>query len=706
MFNCCSNKRNYFVLLALMLLLPVFSAFAYNNTFPVAVVDSHNVPVPGATVYAWDRNYPDTNISGVTDAEGKVSLVLSGLTATADNLSNPEPNIGFLVMPNNAANNSRLAFAVANAWFYNLFEADALAPEQMINLNEGCLLHIKPQTVDGNVVTPARLIAGMNIFLPGVPWQVKTIHVAANEISDATPSFDIAWPFETPINIELYGDGKWNDHTARTFYSWFNDSFPVGHDTEKDILVNHQSLKKAQFRVNLTEPDTTGTKLVKRQLHYGENLTIDYSGNEIVYLPVGKYNINFALVNDAPNFYDLGEYGPPPALYPDVDLTNPEDLVEKGYELAGGIGLTVNLQLGDSAGDGEETALGQSNIEIQKKVTLNGFEQWMPVQSNPTTLSSDGTVSSTGASMRFFHRLNDGTYRIRVYKKSYDAFQNLGVIDYSTTPWKCFGYITAPEFEINNASTVGTLTKDINLPQIAAIQANLQIANAPTSGALMWPVVAYLGEYPIYSGSYIWNDDKIFIPFARIDKKIVIRVSYDEDIYDVTNPAAHKVFAPIQGVVGQTIETNLPLDLSNFTNIHAYAWVKQDNGEIATFTGRARLYFSPTVPGSDPVMPGYRAFGSGDWDPGFDNNMIETGNSNMAVFRGEIGASFTLVAKEETPLGLEGIIPYEGNFTVPANHNNLNPFDVNVFLSEDRSFNAIVQVDGAPIGSDKRSELL
>ncbi|MEW6711896.1 MAG: hypothetical protein AB1403_18890, partial [Candidatus Riflebacteria bacterium] len=710
MFNCCSNKRNYFVLLALMLLLPVVSAFAFNNTFPVAVVDSNNLAVPGATVYAWDRNNPSTNANAVTDTEGKVSLVLSGLTATADNLSNPEPNIGFLVMPNNTANSTRLAFAVANAWFYDFFEADAFAPEQMISLNDGCLLHIKPQTIDGTVVTPGKLISGMNIFLPGVPWQVKNLYVSPTEISETAPSFDIVWPLETPINIELYGDGKWNDHTAPAFYSWFNNSFPVGLETEKDIMVDHRSFKKAQFRVNLTEPDTTGTKPVKRLLHYGENLTIAYSGNEIIYLPVGKYNFNFALVNDAdPIFYDLGEYGPAPALYPDVDLNDPAVLVERNYELAGGIGLTVNLQLGASPTDGDENALGGSNVEVQKKVVLNGFEQWLPTQSNPNSLSVDGTVTTTSASIRFFHRLGDGTYRLRVYSKAGSPWP--GVVDQTSAPWRCFAYVTTPEFVIDNASTQGLLTKDINLPQTAAIQANLQITNAPTSGALMDPVVAYLGESPMYwstynISNYIWNstNNTIFVPFARIDKQIVIRVSYDEDTTVTTNPASHKIFAPIQGVVGQTSETNLPLDLSKFTNISAYAQVKQDNGMITPFMGRAGLYFSPTLPGSDPVMPGYRAFGSGDWDPGFDNNMIE--NGNMAVFRGEIGAGFTLVAKEvakeETPLGLEGIVPFEGNFTVPTDHDNLNAFNVDVFMSEDRSFNGIVQVDGVPIDTAKQ----
>ncbi|MFZ5952922.1 MAG: hypothetical protein ACOYXC_19620, partial [Candidatus Rifleibacteriota bacterium] len=706
MFNCCSKRRNYFVLLALMLLLPVVNAFAFDNTFPIAVVDHLAAPVPGASVYAWDRNNPYTNTNGVTDSEGKVTLVLSGLAATADNLSNPEPNIGFLVMPNNATNGTRLAFAVANAWFYNFFEADAFAPEQMINLEEGCLLHIKPQTVDGTVVTPGKLISGMNIFLPGVPWQVKNLYVASTEISGTTPSYDIVWPLETPINIELYGDGKWADHTAQFFYSWFNNSFPVGLETEKDIMVDHKSFKKAQFKVNLTEPDPT--KPVKRLLHYGENLTIIYTGNEVVYMPVGKYNFNFALVNEvdptyAPNFYNFGEFGPPPALYPDVDLTNPEVLVERNYDLTGGIGLTVNVQLGPNAADGDETALGQSNIEIQKKVTLNGFEQWMPTQSNPDKLSTDGMASSTGASMKFFHRLNDGTYRIRVYSKAYTPYP--GVIDYSANPWKCFAYITSPEFVISNAATGGTLTKDVSLPQTAAIQANLHITNAPTNGMLVdAPVVSYMGEYPMNMNGLIWNSTSqiMFVPFARIEKPVVMWTSYDEDSTTTDNPISIKVYPPIQGQVGQTIISDLQMDLSKFTNINVNCQVKQDNGMITPFWGKARIFFSPIVPGTE--TPGWRAFAKGDYEPGLDNNMLET--SMLPVFRGEIGSRFTIAAREEYPYGLEGIVPFEANYQVPVDHDNLNAYTVDAFVSEDRSFNAVVQVDGNPIDAAQQVGVL
>lgn len=176
----------------------------------------------------------------------------------------------------------------------------------------------------------------MRIALPGVPYQVKYLYVSPSEISVSNPAFNIVWPYETPLNIELYGDGNWSTFTSKYFFTWFNESYPIGSDAQKELIVNHKQYEKAQFQVNLTEPDPANP--VVRLLHYGEKSSF-YQGNVPVYLPKGMYNFNFALVNDgsfSPS-YNWGVKWPASSSFSGVDL-NGSEFVTRDYSLTGGLG--------------------------------------------------------------------------------------------------------------------------------------------------------------------------------------------------------------------------------------------------------------------------------------------------------------------------------------------------------------------------------
>jgi len=685
-----------------MLFLPVVSAFAVTNTFNFTVTDAvSGSAVPGATVYVWDKNSPYTNSSALTAANGSVQVVLGDLQPVADNLTNPAPNIGILVMPNNAANSTRLAFAVEEMVFYNLSGTNAIAPNRPVALQEGCLVHVKPQTNDGTSVV-AGVATQMRIFLPGVPMQVKMLIANSGDISVANPSLDIVWPYQSQINADLLPDTNWDKHTEPYFYNWHNQGIQVGSDAEMDFTVVHDRQSKGAILVDLGD-NTIGNTAV-RLLHYGYNQTIKYQGNVSVYLPKGIYNFNFALVNNDGTFttaYDFGTSGPPPAVWTGVDLntTSQAAPATREYVVTGGIALTVNFQLGAAAGDGDETALGNSRVEVLKKMTGNGFEQWEPVQSNPNSLYLDGAVSSTNASIQLFHRLDDGVYKLRVF----DTANKPGVIDTVANPPKCFSYITSPEFTIANASTQGTLIKDLVLPQAAAVVANIAVNDlVNTNVQLLTPNVAYLKEYSLSrNDTFTWDDINkvLFVPFARIDKPIVIRADYDEDTYSSENPAIIKLWEPINATVGTTVVQNLLLNVASFTTINVDA--KVGSVEVPnSLSTPARVYFSPLVPGTD--IPGHEAFSVYE---GLDNNVINKDLTGyIPSFKAEIGARYYVKVAEETSaannwqFGLEGIVPFKQVFTVPTTPG----FTHTCYVSEDRSFAGQIQLNGQPIGTDKQ----
>lgn len=84
------------------------------------------------------------------------------------------------------------------------------------------------------------------------------------------------------------------------------------------------------------------------------------------------------------------------------------------------------------------------------------------------------------------------------------------------------------------------------------------------------------------------------------------------------------------------------MDIANFINVNVNVLVHQDNGTNNPFSGKARVWFSQVVPTT--LIPGYKAFST--YDPGFDNNMLESGGT-IPTFRAEKGSSFAVVIKEE-----------------------------------------------------------
>lgn len=692
MSNCRSQRRNYFVLFALMLLLPVVSAFAVNNTFNLTVEDNLGNPVNNATVYAWDKNNT-TQISGQTATNGTVQLVLPGLVNTSGSLTDPKPNVGFAVFPDNVGQSTDLAYAVSDIVFYNVFNVDAIAPAHTIKVNPGCLVHIKPQINDGTATVPG-LKSGMRIYYPGVPGYVRSEFVSNTQINGTTPSFDIYWPFKSHLNAEVYGDGNWQNWQVQNFYSFMNQGIQVAEEATLDFDIIHARKQKAAFRVNIVEPDPANPVL--RKLHYGNNLTVSYQGNTDgtpvdLYFPMGHYNFNLALVNNdgsVANSYNFGTSGPPPALFSNVDLVDPTTVVERTHVITGGVSLTVNLELGNAPADGDETVLGNSRIEILKKVNTYGFDQWMPYQSTPNNLGTDGVVNSTLASANLWLRLSNGFYKIRIFDDNYAP----GVIDNLGAMPKSFSYLTTPEFEITGAETSQSAqTEVINLPQTAAIVAPLTISNAPANGQTDYaPIVAYLNGGSLTQGSqWVWNSGSVFVPFARVDKPIIIRLDYDGDTTDSVSPIAYKVFAPIQATAGQTTAHPLAFDYNNFVNVTINLMVGVGG---PAFQGTAKMVMSPVVPGTE--ISGQAAMSNGY---GFLDEIFYANDQKQLTFMAEIGSKFSLDVKEDYPFALEGFVPLHQNVLIPGTHTPGTSFLHDAAVNENPSFAGVIQVNGTPI---------
>ncbi|GAB4273714.1 MAG: hypothetical protein Kow0029_13530 [Candidatus Rifleibacteriota bacterium] len=685
MVNLRSRVGNFYVLIALMLLLPVVSAFAVNNTFNFRVIDEQGVPAVNATVYVWDKNDPSNNVSGVTSLGGEVQLVLPGLVGTADSLTNPAPNVGFAAFPDNGGNATGYAHAVGDMVFYNLFNADAIAPAKTITVKPGCLVHIKPQINDGTATTPG-LVSGMRVFIPGVPWQVKDIVINPTQINASYPTFDIFWPHNSYLSVDVYGDGSWSDWTKPTFYTWENKGIQVGNEETLDFDVVHNIQKKAAFRVNIVGENFATP--YRRHLSWGNQpgqqieYNADSNGNADVYLPKGFYNFNFSLINAGPSYADLGQHGPVPAIWNNVDLNDETTPAVRDYTISGGVALTVRLQLGTDAASGDESILGSSRIEILKKVNTLGFDQWSPIMDTPGTLSSAGTVDNTQATMVFFHRLGNGFYKIRVF----DDNGNKGVIDNLGAAPKSFAYVTTPEFEITGAETQSDRTEIVQLPQTAAILAPITILNAPANGAANVPVVAYQGESALYEGSsWHWYSNNVFIPFARVDKPVLVRLDYDGDITDNASPISFKLWQLPLGTPGQTIIASLTMDYNAFTDVSVSLMV--GNGG-SSYQGTAKMAMSPCVPGTD--VPGQKAMGS---YYGFQEKIFDSNDQNPMIFRAEIGSKFSLDVQENYPMGLEGFMPYHQIVQIPADHDPSNPFQHDAVVLQDPSFAGVIKVD-------------
>lgn len=710
MQNCSLQRRMLLVLIAL-LFLPVVSAFAQSatNVFRVQVsTEMMPEPVVGATVYVWDKANPWSYASSVTDTTGSATVVLGGLTANPNSLTDPTPNVGILVLPDNQANATSLAFATTEMLFYNFWGEEAFAPEVSVMLPEGCNLTVAPKLKDGDTVTPG-IVSSMQVFLPGVPWQVKTYTLNYSDISESNPTWNVIWPKNSGFSANFGGDSDWGDFEKPKYFGWFSPSETIGDETAKTVTFVHERQVKAQFAVN------TGTTDTPFAIQWSNNS--DFSsfsqapslvGTGSVYLPEGGYN--FRIVPGGSE-----SLLPAIVIFPNVQLTKAAP-VSKTISVSEGTGVSGTVALQNNP----DLSIISSTLRVvaQKKIDFGGYESWLAVEE--ALINSDGTFA-------FPHKLAIGDeYRVITSYPAYhySNYVALGVIDYNSSPARSYAHAIGMPFVVSSTPKVENLV----LPQTAAAEISLNVTGATAANHgvardnklnLIKPEVALLPgpgfDYPrlIPSSQYelVTSTGKLFVPFLAAGNPFLVRVDYDEDYDNLENPIVIKVSNPMTVAPGTTGVLTVDLDLTNFVTVEAnLTFPNQDPGAPAGmmgFKGEAKAIFSPVVELMDgKELKAHELFNKAD---GFDRKVFTQLDFSPFVFKAERGKKFFLnaveVASSENDYNkpLEGFLDFNEIIPVPADQSTAENMIQNITVNEDRSFMAQVNVDGQPAVSQPLS---
>jgi hypothetical protein len=707
MSNYRSHKRNYFMLLALMLLLPITGAFAYSTNFTVNVTDDTATPVEAAQVYLWDTYYSNYNTSGMTDAQGQANLTLTDMTNFADSTSQPSPNIGVLVIP---PAGSDYAFKTARTLFLNVFGNEATAPAVDITLEQGNLVKIAPKYDDnpGDEVNPVSGVkTTLNIDYTEVPSDVAQISVDNSQL-DGEGYYLVYWPAGKQVYGRMSSDGNRYVFSAPQYYDWHYFNFAAGaagETTTEDVV--HLSKPKGAFKVTENPTDAMNDPLAWRQLHNSITDIDNFVPGQLYWFPVGTYNFNYALNNfEVP----VGSgFGAAKGIWTNVlitadnDDTNP---VEKVFNIDGGTGLTVNVKLGEADIDGDETALSNSVVDVEKLVNFNGYQQWVGYESTPTGETLDVSTTSGVAIGKLYHRLSSGKYRIRI-KDASDSSKP-GVWDNNLNSFK---YIVSEPFDIVDIN-VATLEKEIWLPQVPAFAA---VVDATLSDSYQYattkPVrVGYLPEPGMEQGSEItfntsytyntlaadgsdYTKYNIHIPFPAPGKKIVVMANlYDTSIAE--RPALFKVFEPFAiapDAVTQSPAAAYTIDNTNFVTRSGALMI-----DAQLYTGNATINICPVITqaGTDYKLPADKVFS----DTYSMDHLTWDNSETEFAFAVEKDTPFYLTVVEgdsaanpPPPFGFNGFVKYEENIDIAADNN------ADIELVKGGHFEGQILVNGDPL---------
>jgi hypothetical protein len=687
------------VLIAL-LFLPAVSAFAQSaaNVFRVQVASEMMAgPVVGATVYVWDKSNPGNNASALTDVSGSATIVLPGLTADPSSLTDPKPNIGVLVLPDNQANGTSLAFATTEMLFYNFWGGEAFAPEVSVMLPEGCNLTVAPKLKDGDTVTPG-IVSSMQVFLPGVPWQVKTYILNYSDISISNPTWSVIWPKNSGFSANFGGDSAWSSYEEPKYYSWFSPSETIGDETTKTVTFVHERQVKAQFSVDSGTADTPFAIQWAHDADFSSFSQASFIGTGSVYLPEGGYN--FRIVPGGSE-----SLLPAIVIFPNVQLTKSAP-VSRTISVTGGTGVSGTVALQNNP----DLSIVSSNLRViaQKKINFGGYESWLAVEE--ALINNDGTFA-------FPHKLVIGDeYRvITTYSYTYNYY-NLGVVDYGSSPARSYAHVIGASFVVSSTAKVENLV----LPQTAAAEISLNVTGAtaanhgvakdglnlikPEVALLPGPGFDYSRLIPSNQYELDTSSGKLFVPFLAAGNPFLVRVDYDEDYDDSTNPIVIKVSNPMTVAQGTTGVLTVDLDLTNFVTVEAnLTFPNQDSNAPAGmmgFKGEAKAIFSPVISLNDgKELKAHEVFSKRE---GFDRKVFTQSDFSPFVFKAERGKKFFLNAVEVASSEngyykpLQGFLDFNEIIAVPAGQSTAENMIQNIVVNEDRSFMAQVNVDGQP----------
>ncbi len=704
MVNTRSHCRNYFVLLALMLLLPTVAAFAIGGQFTVNVFGSDGAtPVDGADVYVWDKNdiqsYANSGWmkKGTTATNGQVVITLDDIYMTANSITDPLPNIGFLVVPPRDPANSDLTFKTAEVVFYPLPGGSdpAIMPNPVdFTLEPGVKIGFSPTkgTEESNV---PGLINNANVSIPNVPGGIEAHYVITqDDVLSNNNKWEVYWPQNTPFYGNIAGDGNYWNVSQQNYYPYQSFNFNVADvDVEFSYLHEQQKKGEVQFKVlgtnGLVDPNNQIT--VRYRLNYSDYSVNTTNGETSFYLPFGTYDFRLEPLTNPTDAISLRPQ----------TIVGPEKVVVD-YAPTSGVLVNCNVYLGDvsenDVAGNVDFGLANHYVRAEKKISFGAYDGWYEYQTAYGFLGYDD--SSLGynhkAVFNFAQKFEPGVYRFYVYSTS------RSLIDKSVEPFKCYVYANGGEVEISSTND----TPELVMPQAPAFFGTVGVSNAPDqfSALNQPPLIAVVkdGNPPYgYQATVDYNDGtgKVFVPFLAPNEKLVIRADIPADI---TNdiPEAVKVFPPFQIGENGTTEITAPFIVTP----DDFVMVSGDvlyNGQpyqdsLGVLNVNPLVTFGPgvEVPVSQlnigqPAMA--RAFAS---DPGFS-------------FRLQKGAAYQFNMNLENPSlvqDLEGFVAYNERYVVP----DTGAANKEIVLQKGGSFIGKLQLNGGdlPPNQDSPSEFV
>jgi len=686
------------VLIAL-LFLPVVSAFAYNTTYPVTVLDHQDNPVPYAEVIVYDMNTWYLKQTGFTDNQGKVNVIMSSPTSTSTSLTNPAHNIGIVVIPNREINPNGLAFGRTTLRHYNMWEGDSLAGQATVTLQLGCNLTISPKLSADGVVAPG-IANNLQIILPSVPDWVKTFDLSPSDINTQTPTWAIYWPKNSPVSVWSYSDSAALDYNRAGYYEGRNFSIQLAEETEKTFEMIHVRQEKGEVRF-VANSDTLPFLVQwsnSVELAYIQGSTY-FTGSGSIFLPKGTYSFackpqtavasyptsptaSEPVVPPPPSPSLTADPLPPVVLFASVVLG--EEAVSLPFGASTGFAVTGNVSLANNT---SLNPLSNVTVVAQQKFV----NTWIEV---------DNTWVDYSTGKYAFNHLFDNSKEYRIVTRTYGSAP--GVVDTGATPYKCYTHHLGEPMFVDAAKVY-----DIVMPQAAGIEFTF---NYPAGqGSINDYMFGYLptleeswtnriNEY-IYAN---YTNNSYFLAFVNVNRPVVARADYLYGDYYL-GEVVSKFSQPVVAQPGTTVQASISFDPTKFVRVTSSLRVaNQDGSERGPYlAGNVKTWASPVLRYQDKNYGIKELFGL-DSTYGVTEKTFTPADQSPLEFTVEQGSMISLGAIEDTDQTdgvrpLLGFVPYNEVFTVPVDQPT--PMVKNILLNEGSSFFGQVMVNNEKIAS-------
>ncbi len=663
--DCSLRKRILYVLLALMLL-PVVSAFAWNSTIKVTVLDNLNAPVSDAEVIVWDLNNIYIKGSGTTDSAGNASIDIY-TNFTADSFTNPSDNIAILAIPSATNNPNNLAFGKTTTLFPGMPDRDSsMTNPTVLTLQPGCQLTVNPKLSENGVISSG-VVGGLTIELPEVNYSVKSFVIYTGSINASNPSWKICWPKNTSVKWTLNGSYDQNDITKSGYYGEKSGSFEVGDELTKDKELVHVREEKGRLDFAGETGHTYTIKYYEsaysqRLSNYYTLTTVESTGT--VYLPYNNYS-----------FYSIEKVAtvgnPPIQIFTPVTIGSTTATLNLAAQPGSSVTGHVSL-----AGNSSLNACDHISVVAELKI---GESMWFEVE--------EVTPSTVDGSYAFTHQLANGSdYRIKTGDRY--NYYSPGVIDDSTDPKQCYTNLV-----YDLAALEGNKVVDLVLPQAAALSFKITY---PAGWQLVNQQIGTVPVPDVNGTRYIQNySGEIFVSFVDPKQPFFARFDCDSDPYSTVDAPYIKISQPQLPEAGKTTVINVNVDPAAFALVTSNLYVGPDAAAKKQYLdGDVSVWMNPvlTFAGKNYSLTELMYLPN----RGVDNKIFNSDDQDPFIFRAEKNMTYRLEAVENfdaLPVRpLCGFLPYSQDFKVADAAEMSN----DILLAEGRSFYGRINDDAGP----------